>query len=91
VKLIDIDSEPNAVSAYTLPSSPPDLSLAPAKPRESTPSPEPEILDGAPPVAQAIKSNKRSAPEDGDVSLGDDAQKKRKVEANSEDEPITID
>jgi hypothetical protein len=82
--------EANATTSYTLPTQAPVIPLVPAKPRESTPSPEPEIIDVLPVSAtsQPITTNKRSAPDDGDVSLGDDAPRKKRI--GGDGKPVVV-
>jgi hypothetical protein len=80
---------------YVLPADPPDLPLAPVKPApEPEDDDEIEQLDSMPqsvvtqPITTAPTTLKRGAPEDGDVGMGPDAPKKRKVDG---EDPIVID
>ena len=90
-------SDPAASTSYILPSKAPPLRRRPAKPpARVTESPEPEIIESVPTSAPASvalpittqSSAKRSAPDDGDVSVGADDPKRRKV---GEEDPVADD
>lgn len=80
----------NATSTYTLPTQPPSIPLRPPKPVPRAPSPDDDIehVDATEAAKTTIpissgSSLKRPAPDDGDVSIGNDVGKKRKADNDS--------
>ncbi len=87
-------SDSEAYTSYTLPSAPPMIPRRPAKPpSHDTESVEPEILASLPVSTTAAvpittqTTAKRRAPDDGDVSLGNENAKRQKIVA---DNPVVV-
>ncbi|ORY33137.1 hypothetical protein BCR39DRAFT_557327 [Naematelia encephala] len=75
----------NATTSFTLPDKCPQIPLRPVAPAppQGSPSPEPEIIEALPLSVTSTISTKRGRADDGDVSLGSDALKKRKVDVEA--------
>ncbi|WWC91097.1 uncharacterized protein L201_006038 [Kwoniella dendrophila CBS 6074] len=99
------EADAQASLPYSIPSSPPDIPLAPSAPLPREPSEEPIISDSIPPpttsVSEAVPissstavGTKRSAPDDGDVkdltTAEEQVSKKRKVVVVDEEDDFEI-